>query len=134
MAYNAGLYTFNCNFPRLFMLYVIADVTLFLYLFLMFYKRTYEQKLKSKIHTNWTNTTKYLLYHYSWKCNFLYFFMSSDFVFPRISKINKVALHYIYYKIHLESKYLIVVYKVGSCYMNNIFVEQLLIHCMPFVF
>ncbi|XP_022177785.1 elongation of very long chain fatty acids protein 4-like [Myzus persicae] len=53
MAYNAGLYSFNCNFPRLFMLYVIADVTLFLYLFLMFYKRTYEQqKLKSKVHVN----------------------------------------------------------------------------------
>lgn len=52
MAYNTGLYTFNCNFPRLFMLYVIADVSLFLYLFLMFYKRTYEENRKAKLHSN----------------------------------------------------------------------------------
>ncbi|XP_050440913.1 elongation of very long chain fatty acids protein 4-like [Adelges cooleyi] len=50
MVYEAGLYMFNCNFPRLFMLYIIADLTLFLYLFLMFYKKTYDIRQKPKQH------------------------------------------------------------------------------------
>lgn len=52
MAYNVGLYAFSCTIPKLFMLYVLADLSLFLYLFLMFYRRTYEEKHKEKIHTN----------------------------------------------------------------------------------
>uniref|UniRef100_A0A2S2R9I2 Elongation of very long chain fatty acids protein n=1 Tax=Sipha flava TaxID=143950 RepID=A0A2S2R9I2_9HEMI len=52
MVFNVGLYAFSCTIPKLFMMYVLADLSLFLYLFLMFYRRTYEIKHKGKEHTN----------------------------------------------------------------------------------
>ncbi|VVC28059.1 Hypothetical protein CINCED_3A021647 [Cinara cedri] len=50
LMYNIFLYTSNCKYPRLFMLYTFADVSLFLYLFLMFYMKTYKLKSTKKVH------------------------------------------------------------------------------------
>ncbi|XP_050520253.1 elongation of very long chain fatty acids protein 4-like isoform X2 [Daktulosphaira vitifoliae] len=52
MTYEAGLYVFDCKFPKLFVMYVIADLTLFLYLFIMFYIKTYNQRPQLKEHVN----------------------------------------------------------------------------------
>jgi len=46
IGYNISMYYFNCNIPKLFMFYVILDTVLFLYLFCLFYKRTYEKNVK----------------------------------------------------------------------------------------
>ncbi|VVC28061.1 Hypothetical protein CINCED_3A005010 [Cinara cedri] len=50
MAWHAGLYMFNCNFPKLFIMYVVCDMVLFLYLFSMFYMKTYKPKITLKLH------------------------------------------------------------------------------------
>ncbi|XP_050520239.1 elongation of very long chain fatty acids protein AAEL008004-like isoform X2 [Daktulosphaira vitifoliae] len=50
IAYQTCLYVFDCNFPKLFVMYIIADVAIFLYLFVMFYRKTYnENKRKERI-------------------------------------------------------------------------------------
>lgn len=46
--YGLCLFIYDCNFPRLFTIYMIFDVLLFLYLFLIFYKKTYSEKQKSQ--------------------------------------------------------------------------------------
>ncbi|XP_015373451.1 PREDICTED: elongation of very long chain fatty acids protein 4-like, partial [Diuraphis noxia] len=42
--YGISLFIYDCEFPRLFTIYMIFDVLLFLYLFLIFYKKTYKDK------------------------------------------------------------------------------------------
>ncbi|XP_050520234.1 elongation of very long chain fatty acids protein AAEL008004-like [Daktulosphaira vitifoliae] len=44
LAFEMGLFLFNCTIPVLFMMYIAADVSLFLYLFLMFYKKSYKDR------------------------------------------------------------------------------------------
>ncbi|XP_025193398.1 elongation of very long chain fatty acids protein 4-like [Melanaphis sacchari] len=44
IVYGMGLFFYDCEFPRLFAIYMILDVILFLYLFLIFYKKTYKEK------------------------------------------------------------------------------------------
>ncbi|XP_025416892.1 elongation of very long chain fatty acids protein 4-like [Sipha flava] len=46
--YGVYLFIYDCDFPRLFSIYMIFDVLLFLYLFVAFYNRTYNQKQKSQ--------------------------------------------------------------------------------------
>ncbi|XP_025416904.1 elongation of very long chain fatty acids protein 4-like isoform X2 [Sipha flava] len=42
ITYCISLYAFDCTYPRLFIVYVFADIVLFLYMFLKFYKKTYK--------------------------------------------------------------------------------------------
>ncbi|KAF0770044.1 elongation of very long chain fatty acids protein 4-like [Aphis craccivora] len=44
LVYGISLFIYDCKFPRLFTIYMIFDVLLFLYLFLIFYKKTYKEK------------------------------------------------------------------------------------------
>uniref|UniRef100_A0A2S2P5M5 Elongation of very long chain fatty acids protein n=1 Tax=Schizaphis graminum TaxID=13262 RepID=A0A2S2P5M5_SCHGA len=44
LIYGISLFIYDCKFPRLFTIYMIFDVLLFLYLFLIFYKKTYKEK------------------------------------------------------------------------------------------
>ncbi|XP_050440918.1 elongation of very long chain fatty acids protein AAEL008004-like [Adelges cooleyi] len=46
--YLLGLYAFDCNYPKLFLFYMLADIILFLYMFLKFYNNTYNIKNKSQ--------------------------------------------------------------------------------------
>ncbi|KAF0770045.1 elongation of very long chain fatty acids protein 4-like [Aphis craccivora] len=46
--YCLGLIVFNCTHSKLFILYILADVFIFLYLFLKFYKKTYRPKGKTQ--------------------------------------------------------------------------------------
>lgn len=46
--YCLGLIVFNCTHSKLFILYILADVFIFLYLFLKFYKKTYKPKGKTQ--------------------------------------------------------------------------------------
>ncbi|XP_050520264.1 elongation of very long chain fatty acids protein 4-like [Daktulosphaira vitifoliae] len=48
LTYGFSLFIFDCEFPRLFTIYMIVDVSLFLYLFLVFYKKTYSNESKLK--------------------------------------------------------------------------------------
>ncbi|VVC28055.1 ELO family, conserved site,ELO family [Cinara cedri] len=48
LAYGTSLFIYDCTFPRLFSFYMILDVSLFLYLFLKFYKKTYNTNKKSQ--------------------------------------------------------------------------------------
>lgn len=48
LIYGASLLIYDCNTPKLFTFYMLLDVLLFLYLFLVFYKNTYNQKKKSQ--------------------------------------------------------------------------------------
>ncbi|XP_025416912.1 elongation of very long chain fatty acids protein AAEL008004-like isoform X2 [Sipha flava] len=45
--YVFGLFIFDCKFPKLFMMYVIIDLIVFLHLFMIFYKKTYVKKIKT---------------------------------------------------------------------------------------
>ncbi|XP_050520260.1 elongation of very long chain fatty acids protein 4-like [Daktulosphaira vitifoliae] len=47
LTYGLHLYLFDCNFPRIFAIYMTADVLLFLYLFLIFYNKTYCKNVKA---------------------------------------------------------------------------------------
>ncbi|XP_050440915.1 elongation of very long chain fatty acids protein 4-like [Adelges cooleyi] len=47
LTFAVSLFFYDCSFPRVFAVYMIADVTLFLYLFVLFYKKTYSEKTKS---------------------------------------------------------------------------------------
>ncbi|XP_015364617.1 PREDICTED: elongation of very long chain fatty acids protein AAEL008004-like [Diuraphis noxia] len=42
-----GLVCFNCDYPKVYIYYMFANVTLFLYLFSLFYKKTYTKKPKT---------------------------------------------------------------------------------------
>jgi len=44
--YCVSLIVFNCTYSKLFIVYILADVLIFLYLFLKFYKKTYKPKNK----------------------------------------------------------------------------------------
>lgn len=46
--YGVSLFVYDCDFPRLFSIYMIFDVFLFLYLFLIFYNKTYNSKKKTQ--------------------------------------------------------------------------------------
>ncbi|VVC28064.1 ELO family,ELO family, conserved site [Cinara cedri] len=46
MVWYVGLLTFNCEFPKVYMCYMAANVGLFLYLFSLFYSKTYAKKPK----------------------------------------------------------------------------------------
>lgn len=48
LAYGITLFIYDCTFPRLFSIYMILDVSLFLYLFLKFYKNTYTKIKKTQ--------------------------------------------------------------------------------------
>ncbi|XP_050520255.1 elongation of very long chain fatty acids protein AAEL008004-like isoform X2 [Daktulosphaira vitifoliae] len=48
IAYQTCLYLFDCNFPKLFVMYCIANGILFLYLFIMFYQKTYTKNEKKE--------------------------------------------------------------------------------------
>lgn len=48
MGYNLTLYAMNCSMPKLFVLYIVVDVALFLYLFLVFYSKAYNNKIQQK--------------------------------------------------------------------------------------
>ncbi|XP_050524462.1 elongation of very long chain fatty acids protein 4-like isoform X2 [Daktulosphaira vitifoliae] len=45
--YLGSLYTVDCSFPKIFTIYMITHIALFLYMFIIFYKKTY-QKTKSE--------------------------------------------------------------------------------------
>ncbi|VVC28062.1 ELO family,ELO family, conserved site [Cinara cedri] len=47
--YVFGLFIFDCQYPKLFMIYLIMDVILFFHMFMIFYKKTYTaEKIKVK--------------------------------------------------------------------------------------
>lgn len=43
-----GLISFSCDFPKIYLYYMFANITLFLYLFSLFYKKTYAEKPKTE--------------------------------------------------------------------------------------
>ncbi|XP_050440797.1 elongation of very long chain fatty acids protein 7-like [Adelges cooleyi] len=48
LTWYTGLFSFQCDFPKTYMAYMFCNICLFLYLFTMFYKKTYEQNQKTK--------------------------------------------------------------------------------------
>lgn len=66
IAYCAGLYAFDCTYPKLFILYMSVDVLLFLYMFLKFYRNTYGEQTKKM---QWIQTTANIqrFVHMSWR-------------------------------------------------------------------
>ncbi|XP_050520263.1 elongation of very long chain fatty acids protein AAEL008004-like [Daktulosphaira vitifoliae] len=46
LIYGVYLYLNDCKFPKIFTIYIAADLLLFLYLFMMFYRRIYNKKGK----------------------------------------------------------------------------------------
>lgn len=58
MGYNVTLYAMNCNMPKLFVFYIVLDVALFLYLFCLFYTKTYEKNKQAKDQDNATTKQK----------------------------------------------------------------------------
>lgn len=42
-----GLVVFNCDFPRIYVYYMSMNVALYLYMFSLFYKKTYAEKPKT---------------------------------------------------------------------------------------
>ncbi|VVC28054.1 ELO family, conserved site,ELO family [Cinara cedri] len=46
ISYCVSLFAFNCTFPKSFIAYILADVAVFLFLFVKFYKKTYKRREK----------------------------------------------------------------------------------------